>query len=98
MNTVFFSMTHEGIFTWISLNNFECLGWSPEESIGQLFWKFIIPENIINDRNNSLIGLTHEYEMRVLHKNGEKLPAHIKVLRTPENIVGCATILGEKKE
>jgi PAS domain S-box-containing protein len=86
-----YSISQEGIVTWISKNVSEIMGWLPEEVIGQHFFFFIPPdrhEDMVQRRLNRLSGITDEYFTEVLRKDGSREPVRIRVLQTPENTVG----------
>lgn len=99
MKTAFFSLTHEGIFTWVSKDCNLVNGFVPSELIGHPFIEFVAPEELFDmliNRKNRTTGRTAEYFTYILTKDGARKRAVLKVLDTPENTVGNVTVLDEK--
>ena len=86
-----YSISQEGIVTWISKNVAEMIGWSQEDVIGKHFFSFIVPEHheeIVRRREGRLAGITDEYSTEIIRKDGTKEAVRIRALQTPENTVG----------
>lgn len=98
MKSTHFSMTHEGKFTWVSHNCQEVTGWAAEEIIGRSFTEFIMPEELpamVENRKRRSPGRTIEYFTYMILKDGTPCRAVVKALDTPENTVGCVTVLDD---
>lgn len=96
MKTTYFSMSHEGLFTWVSRECEQVSGWKPDEVIGHAFTEFILPEELpvmLANRKNRASGRTIEYFTYIIQKDGVPCRAVVRALDTPENTVGSVTVL-----
>ena len=88
---VCYSVNHEGIVTWISPNVFDMFGWEAHEVIGRNFVDFVPSEDmneVVKNRTNRVPGITQEYKMGILRKDGKREMVYCRVLQTPENTIG----------
>lgn len=91
METTCFSLSHEGIYTWIHYNIERKSGWKPEEMIGHSFFDFLSKkehEIILKEMGNQPTGRTQVYLVDAIFKDGSERPVRVSIRWFPENIVG----------
>ncbi len=92
MNSICFSLNFNSEFTWVSANLEERSGWKPEEVIGHNIFEYMPKEchaEIITARIGRVTGITQTYLTKVYLKDMSISKVRIRILQTPENIVGA---------
>lgn len=91
METTCFSLSHEGIYTWIHYNIERKSGWKPEEMVGHSFFDFLSKkehEMILKEMENQPTGRTQVYLVDAIFKDGTERPVKVSIRWFPENIIG----------